>query len=326
MPITFGVFRNEANDGDDGDVSGDDDYGGGAAGPVNSLLAQALWHTRGDLTSGIPVPDATEFASTMGQLPAENIFGRWSPDVRAHLYSFELLSGLHFKHDGAGALLLSLTVAQNGTPSFSQPPLASVTRPEYDIDENALKEELAKVMTAIALRPERMAEILTQIQVPYSFFGSVMNLQGGRHRYTFELMSAAFRLSSAVVMQFKNHLRVRRPAERSPLVQPVLPTPGHGSYPAGHATQCYLVAAVLKALLDEAVTPGRDALAGQLDKLAERVAYNRVVAGLHYEKDNEVGAGLGIALAGYFVQRVRDGKHPALAWLWARAFDEWKNL
>jgi hypothetical protein len=346
MPITFGVFRNDGDDRSDGDFVGGDDLGGGGpmpGAPVSSLLAQALWHTQGDLTNGVLIGSKKEVSPPMEPLDRENIFERWSPDVRAYLYSFELLSGLHFKGDEKDdePTIGSFTIGEEGKP------IAQVTRPEYDKDPNVLGDELAKVMTAIALRPERMAEILTQVQVPYAFFAAVMNLQAGRHRYTYELMLTVFRLSSTVVMQFKNHLRVRRPADRSPLVQPVLPTPGHASFPAGHATQCHFVAAVLKALVAQArkadlaesdllpdringtlatLDPALADLSQQLDKLAERIAYNRVVAGLHYEADNEEGMKLGIALAGYFLPRVRAGRHAALAWLWKRALDEWQNI
>jgi hypothetical protein len=357
MPITFGVFRNDGDDGDrsDGDVGGDGAVGGGPAIPgtaVNPLLAQALWRTRGDLTNGLPAAGNKEISPPMKPLERDNIVGRWSPDVRAYLYSFELLSGLHFNGDMAGdrGTLLSLTVGEDNN-SCSSESVTELRRPAYDLDPDTLRAELDSVTTATALRQERMAEILTQVQVPYPFFAAVMNLQAGRHRYTYELMSAVFRLSSTVVMQFKNHLRVRRPADRSPLIQPVLPTPGHGSYPAGHSTQCHFVAAVLKTLLSEAADRKRkptldDVLAGpckytrklsevspalgdvsrQLDVLADRIAYNRVVAGLHYVEDNRGGVTLGTALAAYFLQRVRDGRHAALAWLWERALDEWANV
>ena len=203
--------------------------------------------------------------------------------------------------------------------------------------QNALEEVIVKA----ALRQDRMAEILTQVNVPYAFFASVLNLQPGRHRFTYEAMSAVFHCSTVVVMQFKHHWAIRRPADRSALVQPVLVTPGHGSYPAGHAVQCHFVAAVLKQLLTDAekINVGPDAgnppaatapnngnghmaeTGEELIALADRIGMNRVIAGLHYVDDLKQGRRLGERLADYFVFKTKT-KGSALNWLWTKATNE----
>jgi hypothetical protein len=153
----------------------------------------------------------------------------------------------------------------------------------------------------------------------------VLNLRPGRHRYTYELMSAVWQFSTVAVMQFKDSFGTKRPADRSPLVQPVLLTPGHGAYPAGHATQNFFVVHVLKKLLK--VAAGDD-LATQLTRLAQRIADNRVVAGLHFPDDNAAGKTLGNALGAYFcakcdAQGVQPADYSALQWLWEQASGEW---
>src|SRR5262249_44936112 len=152
------------------------------------------------------------------------------------------------------------------------------------------------------------------------------NLQPGRHRFTFELMSTLFALTDKVVMQFKHFFRIRRPADRSQLVQPVLLTPSHGSYPAGHSVQSHFVAAVLKTLVGAAANSDADV---QLSRLALRIADNRVIAGVHYPEDIDAGKPLGEALSRY-VQFMAGypasmGAPPALAvnWLWKQAWAEW---
>ena len=243
---TFGVFRNDGDDGDlfrnDGDDGDDGDGSRAYAGArPNSQMAQALWRTRGDLTKGFEGGIGTPVWTD--QPLDKPVFGRWSRDVRAHLYSFELLSGLYFdsSSDTVGHLYSTqITPKQGESPPKFETVLESVhklERPPFDTNKELFENELRNIMSKTGYRAERMAEILTQVTVPYSFFAMVLNLQPGRHRHTFELMSTVFRLSSTVVMQFKHHLRVRRPADRSPLVQPVLAVPGHASYPAGHATQ-----------------------------------------------------------------------------------------
>src|SRR5690606_185274 len=134
-------------------------------------------------------------------------------------------------------------------------------------------------------------EILTQVAPPYSYFAMVLNLQSGRHRHTFELIGAALSFASTVGQRFKHHFRIARPADRSKLVQPVLMTPGHGAYPAGHSTQMHLVRLLLVDAWKLGGTAGdwRAEAATQLERLANRIAENRVVAGLHYEADNEAG-------------------------------------
>jgi hypothetical protein len=158
----------------------------------------------------------------------------------------------------------------------------------------------------------------------------ILNLQPGRHRFTYEMMYAAMHLSGVAVMQFKHHFRVRRPADRSPLVQPVVLTPAHGSFPAGHATQCYFLATILKDLVGnrlggDNLHPGGD-VPDQLDKLAARVGENRVIAGVHYEEDITAGAQLGKDLGAYFLKKAKPvvGAQPqtALQWLWKKADGE----
>jgi membrane-associated phospholipid phosphatase len=169
-----------------------------------------------------------------------------------------------------------------------------------------------------------MSEMLTQVVVPYSFFAMVLNLQPGRHRFTYELMRAALNLSGIAVMQFKHHFRVRRPADRSPLVQPILLTPGHGSFPAGHSTQCHFLAHILTDLIG---TRMGNEVPGQLQLLADRIGENRVIAGVHYMADIDEGAKLGKALGAHFLTKAKPASSstpPAtpLQWLWKKADNE----
>lgn len=107
--------------------------------------------------------------------------------------------------------------------------MAEVAFPDYETSDTKLLAALNGVLAEAALRPDRMDEILAQVTLPYAFYAASLNLQPGRHRYTFELLAAVWRFSTVVVMQFKHAFGIRRPADRSPLIQPVLLTPGHGS-------------------------------------------------------------------------------------------------
>jgi len=83
----------------------------------------------------------------------------------------------------------------------------------------------------------------------------------------------------------------------------MIPTPGHGSWPSGHATEAFAIATVLQALL-----PKGDRYKEQLERQAARIAVNRTVAGLHFPVDSAVGRLLGTALAEFFVARCRGEK------------------
>jgi hypothetical protein len=66
---------------------------------------------------------------------------------------------------------------------------------------------------------------------------------------------------------------------------PLIDGPDTPSYPSSHSLQAHLISLALK----EAVPAGGET-AASLDDLADRVAYNREVAGVHYRMDSEAGA------------------------------------
>ena len=77
---------------------------------------------------------------------------------------------------------------------------------------------------------------------------------------------------------------------------PPIDVPGHASYPSGHATESYLLAEMLKEVMPVAASKENDT--GKPDstplrRLAERVARNREVLGLHYPSDSAAGKYLG---------------------------------
>jgi hypothetical protein len=88
----------------------------------------------------------------------------------------------------------------------------------------------------------------------------------------------------------------------------MIPTPGHGAYPSGHATEAFVAATVLDALL-RAARPGASHKAGhdatrvQLQRQAYRIAVNRTVAGVHYPVDSACGRVLGTLLGELMLSR-----------------------
>jgi hypothetical protein len=74
-----------------------------------------------------------------------------------------------------------------------------------------------------------------------------------------------------VEMRFKQALGCYRPVEYNAEVQPMITTPGHGTFPMGHATQAYAVVQVLKTLLGlDPKKPGQKMVIDQLRRQAAR--------------------------------------------------------
>ena len=169
--------------------------------------------------------------------------------------------------------------------------------------EKIFKQQLDLVANYSELRDDRGAEVLAQVNGGGAFFSSVIGLTAHRHKYTAELLDLAKSLATHVEMRFKHAFACQRPVELSPQIQPMIPTPGHASWPSGHATEAYLTCALLQSLLPHG-TKYRE----QLERLAARIAVNRTVAGLHYPVDSAVGRLLGTALSDFMVARCTGGK------------------
>jgi hypothetical protein len=280
--------------------------------------------------------------------------------VRATVFDGELLSNVSFGPDdaynknkgkGAGkAPAFAVTDRRTGKP------IASFVAPPPEVFEG----QLNLVDQYAELRDERSPEILSQLAWPYAYWWSLVDLRPDRTRYTLELLDVGLRFAASVHMRIKHALHLPRPIVYSPQVQPLILTPGHGSLPSGHATEGFLVAAMLRRLLS-----APKELRTQLRRQAARIAANRVVAGVHFPVDSMAGRMLGETLAEYVLARCGASKtfarrrflgpevepeadalfgvelrddpvgylqhlpeadadtSPLLAWLWKRARGEW---
>lgn len=210
----------------------------------------------------------------------------------------ELLSGLRFSVNQAKESVTLGFVDLNKKP-LKDLALAKLVRPT----EKIFKQQLDLVANYSELRDDRGAEILAQVNGGGPFWASVIGLTAHRHKYTAELLDLAMSLATHVEMRFKHAFACPRPVELSPQIQPMIPTPGHASWPSGHATEAYLTCALLQALM-----PHGSKYQEQLERLAARIAVNRTVAGLHYPVDSAVGRLLGTALANFFIARCTGDK------------------
>ncbi|MEM1374385.1 MAG: phosphatase PAP2 family protein [Pseudomonadota bacterium] len=174
-----------------------------------------------------------------------------------------------------------------------------------------LVDQLDFVTEYMDLRPDRGSEVLGQMGSLSGHYAYMLGLTPSRHPKTFELAELAQLLSSHTVAIPKHYLTVRRPDQLDGRLMPMIQTPGHGSFPSGHATQAMAIATVLAALVDEKPDHFPDAAARKalMFKQAERIAQNRTVAGVHYPIDSYAGAFLGREVARIMVASAKARKN-----------------
>ena len=183
-----------------------------------------------------------------------------------------------------------------------------IDRPSADL----FKAQLADVIADAELREDRAPEILMQTENVLAFFATVLPITSAHTPATLRLLNIANQLALFVEMQMKHIFACARPVEYSPQVQPMITTPGHGTYPMGHGCEARVTARLLAALALPVggANPTWDSLNHQLGRLAERIAENRIVAGVHFRVDQGAGDALGEALADYLLAFAHDATDP----------------
>lgn len=86
------------------------------------------------------------------------------------------------------------------------------------------------------------------------FWASVVGLHERRHKKTLQLLALIFQLAVHVKTSLEQIFAMLPREAFSPQMQPIVPSPGHGSWPSGHATEAFLAANLIESLLD-AATP-----------------------------------------------------------------------
>ncbi|WP_094021216.1 phosphatase PAP2 family protein [Maliponia aquimaris] len=187
------------------------------------------------------------------------------------------------------------TTPATGTVSLGGQPLVTLEAPT-----NAFlaDKQLHYLRTYADLRGDRLSEIIMQTGDIQSFFGLIGYMSPDATKWTLALNQAMLRLCTAVEMPLKHGFDVARPIAMSRKVQPMIQTPGHGSWPSGHATESFACATLLSRLfLNVAVDPVvQIAERNELYRHAERIAMNRTVAGVHFPTDSMAGAVLGVTV------------------------------
>ena len=257
-----------------------------------TLMSQALRKSRAKI---IRPSDARLKNNEVAQAAArgKNLRGsalwRWAPEFRVKTVACDLSSRfqvqgrtLWFINPGLAGAKLSLTA----TKVFEVPGA---------LDAKDFSKQIDKVMRAAIEREDRLPEILSQSADIWPFFESLTGVQLDQVPRVAELLAVGNDWALHLLMSLKHQVAARRPYQESTLVMPVISTPGHGSMPSGHATMAAFTSELLHIMLyRDAAVPARS---DHLDRLARRIAFNRVVAGVHFPADSQVGYALGTQLA-----------------------------
>ena len=269
-------------------------------GGVEALRAQALRKVRDRV---VPPSDPREPRSNgkevlLGPVTMPALW-RWGESFRESAVIAELLGRLVV--DG----FQLWWVPRPGIPQQGKPTVMFTLVPP----DAAFKysDQIDKVLRAAVEREDRLPEILTQAEDIGVFFDAITGIDRGTAPRLRELLDVAWQASTHLVMALKNNVAEWRPYQRSGRVQPVIATPGHGTLPSGHATMAVLAADLLCALLRYGDLDPRRV---SLQRLARRIAFNRVVAGVHFPMDSFAGAELAHQLAKIFVATGRGESLP----------------
>lgn len=159
--------------------------------------------------------------------------------------------------------------------------------------EADLDEELRQLAEIMDYRSGVALEALAQCNGIIEYFRGILSFTSSTHPKTFGLAAITIRIGEFQVMHYKAKYNRPRPSRLSPRLMPLIEVPGHASYPSGHSTQAHLVARCLEEVmpvevaLPVAAPKGEEP--GPLQCLADRIARNREVMGLHYPSDSRAG-------------------------------------
>ncbi len=278
-------------------------------------LTASLITTRDGIVGDWRRPDDGQVPNDLRQETVKNL-ELLGPGERAAIFDFELSSRIAFGEsvENGNRAMSIWHVAPNpgrsrrGLPDIEYQPLVRLIRPS----RATFLEQLDFLDTYADLRADRAPEIVGQLGVPEAFFGSIAYIHPDRNKWTMELIYTALRFTYSIVMRVKYAVACRRPHEYSPQVQPIIPSPLHGSWPSGHATEAPVFAHLLLKLLEGTKSRTRPNTyeqdwGEQLMRQAARIAINRTVAGVHFPTDSAAGTLLGLTLAEYLVELCSGG-------------------
>lgn len=187
-------------------------------------------------------------------------------------------------------VLLTEFVERWAPPTNAQQTLLDATL-TYAYTPAEVTTERKNLIDMIEFRPGVMAEALTQADSISRHFRGALSFSKATHPNTVYLEQGALRVAQFVAMYYKNRFQRPRPWQLWPELMPPISVPGHASFPSGHATEAYMLANLLYEIAGP-VGPGANVAPSAREitlRVAQRIARNREVLGLHYPSDSVAG-------------------------------------
>src|SRR3954468_16732460 len=156
--------------------------------------------------------------------------------------------------------------------------------------------ELKELAELMEYRGGVLAEALAQRTGLWAYWRGILMFDAWSHPRTCDLVEIAARVGQFQVMHYKRLFNRARPSQYSMELLPPIDVPGHASFPSGHATEANLLSLCLAQVMPAvASAPAKDKNkntipdSSPLQRMAQRVARNREVLGLHYPSDSAAG-------------------------------------
>jgi hypothetical protein len=163
--------------------------------------------------------------------------------------------------------------------------LVDLLKRPYTLLQNQKDEQLRLVMGRSDEREPRFVEIIDQndAEGTLKYLLGMLMIDSSVAPATYQLIRVGRRIGEVVVMCLKDYFHEARPSQACPTIVPMFDPPITPAFPAGHALSARLIVELV-------AKAGRPVVQEQmLYKLADRIAENRIIAGLHYPLDNEAG-------------------------------------
>ncbi|MBS0560631.1 MAG: phosphatase PAP2 family protein, partial [Proteobacteria bacterium] len=185
-------------------------------------------------------------------------------------------------------------------PAPSAPPADWSALPATALD--TIQAELDDlVLAASDERADALGEILSQADEFMSYLLNLLTARPGAYPATTRVLAIANLIATFAAMYFKGRYTRPRPSQLCPALLPPLEVPGHASFPSGHSTQAHLMVLCLSDVFagvpgqtpaQSSLLPQRKGTIDDLWTLADRIARNREIAGLHYPSDSAAGVSI----------------------------------
>jgi membrane-associated phospholipid phosphatase len=184
--------------------------------------------------------------------------------------------------------------------------------------------ELRKM--AIEERADAFAEFVSEADEFISKFLHLVSATALTHPATARMLIVADALTALIAMHYKYAFDRPRPTQVVPGFMSPIQHGGHASYPSGHSTEAHVFAMLLTEVIPSSLgdpTPdGGTTITQSLNLLADRIARNREIAGLHYPSDTKAGVKLAHAITSRILL---NGYLPKFDKLFKDAWHEWND-